>query len=208
MYLTGNKKNIDAQGFVLLFAILISSVVLAVGMGMYNITLQELQLSKVGRESQKAFYMADTGAECAFYWDRKYPGFTDSVFAYFGESKVLDNTIDIKCGGEDIRLSGGDANPTLHTAWKYPLVAPAYDDVDHTVTNDDISTQFIVNADSANWATTPCARVTVEKKKCGDSPSMFIQTTITSEGFSVCDFSNSSQAINRTFTNTYPESCN
>jgi hypothetical protein len=59
------------KGYTALFAVLVSSLVLAVGVGIINITLKEITLSGAGRESQLAFYAADTGAECAMYWDLK-----------------------------------------------------------------------------------------------------------------------------------------
>lgn len=64
-------KNLqsDNRGFALLFAVLTSSVLLSIGASIFNLTLKELVLSSSGRESQFAFYAADTGVECALYWD-------------------------------------------------------------------------------------------------------------------------------------------
>lgn len=66
-FLIGPKK----EGFAMLFAVLVSSVLLSVGVSIFNLTLKELVLSSSGRESQFAFYAADTGIECAIYWDFK-----------------------------------------------------------------------------------------------------------------------------------------
>lgn len=72
----------DTQaGFVLSFSVLIAGVLLSVGLAIFSITLKELLLSSGGRESQFAFYAADTGGECALYWDIKHPGYSGSVFA-------------------------------------------------------------------------------------------------------------------------------
>ncbi len=65
----------DARGFTLLYAVLMSSLLLTIGLGIFNITIKELLLSSAGRESQFAFYAADTGAECALYWDFKFDSF-------------------------------------------------------------------------------------------------------------------------------------
>lgn len=46
-----------------------ASIILAVGVSIISIALKQLQISTVGRESQYAFYAANTGAECALYWD-------------------------------------------------------------------------------------------------------------------------------------------
>ncbi len=62
------------RGFALLVAVLISSVVLAVGLSMLNITLKQFVFSGVGRESEIAFYAADAGMECALYWDASLAG--------------------------------------------------------------------------------------------------------------------------------------
>jgi len=67
------------QGFTLLFAVLISSLLLAIGLAIFNITIKEIILSSAGRESQFAFYAADTGAECALYWDLKGGAFSTST---------------------------------------------------------------------------------------------------------------------------------
>ena len=57
------------RGFALLFAILASSVLLSIGAAIWNIAFREVLLSSFGRESQSAFYVADTAIECAFFHD-------------------------------------------------------------------------------------------------------------------------------------------
>lgn len=57
------------RGFTLLLAALVSSIVLALGAAIYALAVKELELSSLGRDSQYAFFAADTGAECALYWD-------------------------------------------------------------------------------------------------------------------------------------------
>ena len=59
------------RGFALLFAILASSVLMSISVAIWNLALREVVLSSFGRESQVAFYAADTGTECALYWDIK-----------------------------------------------------------------------------------------------------------------------------------------
>lgn len=56
-----------SRGFTILFAVLISSVMLAVGIAIFNITIRELRLSSIVRDSEQAIYAADSGAECALY---------------------------------------------------------------------------------------------------------------------------------------------
>ncbi len=63
------KRKQAQRGFTLLLAVLISSILLALGSAIFNIVSKEIILSSSGRESQFAFYAADTGIECALYWD-------------------------------------------------------------------------------------------------------------------------------------------
>jgi len=77
------KKLPDLQarnrGFTLLLAALVASITLALGASIYEIAQKEVTLSSVGRDSQYAFYAADTAAECALYWDSRYQSFPTST---------------------------------------------------------------------------------------------------------------------------------
>ena len=68
------------RGFTLLLSILVVSVILSVSLGIFDIMTKELKLSGLGRESQIAFYAADAGVECFFYWEIKHPDLADSAF--------------------------------------------------------------------------------------------------------------------------------
>lgn len=63
----------NSSGYALLFAILVTSILLSAGLGISNIIYKELLLSAIGKQSAIAFYAADTGAECALYWERNAP---------------------------------------------------------------------------------------------------------------------------------------
>ena len=67
------------HGFTLLLAALISSIVLALGTSIFGIVQKELILSSIGRDSQHAFYAADSGAECALYWDIRHELFSGAT---------------------------------------------------------------------------------------------------------------------------------
>ena len=57
------------RGFTVLFAVIVSTLVLALGLGIVAITMKEIKLSGAGRDSELAFYAADSGLECAEYFD-------------------------------------------------------------------------------------------------------------------------------------------
>ena len=82
------KKN--ARGFTLLLAVLISSILIALGGALFDIVSKEILLSSAGKESQFAFYAADTGVECALYWDSK---------GMFSSSTPPTSGNPITCGG-------------------------------------------------------------------------------------------------------------
>ena len=63
------KLKAGSRGFTLLLAALVSSIVLAVGAAIFGIAQKQILLSSIGRDSQFAFYAADTAAECALFWD-------------------------------------------------------------------------------------------------------------------------------------------
>ena len=57
------------RGAVLLIAVLMTSVVLSVGMGIYQRTYKSLVFSSYWQQTQIAFASADAGFECALYLD-------------------------------------------------------------------------------------------------------------------------------------------
>lgn len=63
------KIKTQKRGAVLLISILVSSVVLIVGMGVYQRTYKELLIGSFWKQVQIAFASADAGLECAIYWD-------------------------------------------------------------------------------------------------------------------------------------------
>ena len=79
------------RGFTLLLAALVASIVLALGTSIFQLAQKELTLSSIGRDSQFAFYAADTGAECALYWDVRHQSFPTSP----------SRTADISCDNQD-----------------------------------------------------------------------------------------------------------
>jgi hypothetical protein len=82
---THNKK-----GFTILFAIVIVSVVVSIGISLSLLALKEFAFSNTLRESQFAYYAAETGTQCALYYLSSDPtSFTNNA------------TQHIICNGED-----------------------------------------------------------------------------------------------------------
>ncbi len=77
MSLKNNKKEkYSERGFVIFLTVLISSIVLFIGVSVYNILNKHLKMSRITQHSQVAFYAADAGVECALYSDLKQEKFS------------------------------------------------------------------------------------------------------------------------------------
>ncbi len=73
------KKN-TSSGFTLFVAIVLMSTILLIATGIVNLAVKQSLISSSGLSSQQAFYAADTGMECALYWDIHNPS-GQSAFA-------------------------------------------------------------------------------------------------------------------------------
>ncbi|MEM9336364.1 MAG: hypothetical protein AAGA35_00725 [Patescibacteria group bacterium] len=62
------RNTNEESGFVLLMTVIIVSIVLAIGLSILEISLKELQLSSLTRESEEAFHASNAGLECVRYW--------------------------------------------------------------------------------------------------------------------------------------------
>ncbi len=75
------KKN--KNGFILPFAILISTLILSVSLGVSTILVKEIFFSNLNRESFVAYYAADVAMECALSLDDNFVGaFGSGIFPY------------------------------------------------------------------------------------------------------------------------------
>lgn len=92
-------KKHDRRGFTLLLAALVATIVLSLGAAIYTIAFKQVVLSSIGRDSQLAFYAADTMAECALYWDVRQNIFSTSSSATFPM------TVFNMCLGEDVIIN-------------------------------------------------------------------------------------------------------
>lgn len=54
-------------------AIIVMGTLLLIAAGIASLAVRQSLISASGRESQLAFYAADTGIECALYWDVQNP---------------------------------------------------------------------------------------------------------------------------------------
>lgn len=143
-----NNKN-KRSGFTILIAVITAGILLIIAMSIGGIALKEQVLSTANKESQIAFYAADTGMECAMYWDQKRGAFTKNASG--SDSSALGN---VSCNG-----AGHTTNPV-----------PAGGSTDYSYT-------FIISGiPVGNSGATTCSVVIVTKDVNQDQVSTHIRS--------------------------------
>ncbi|MES2023142.1 MAG: hypothetical protein V4439_00470 [Patescibacteria group bacterium] len=104
-----NTKKFFKKGFVLLFAMVLSSIVLAIAFGVANIALKEINFSTSAKDTNEAFFASDVGVECALYL-----GKDPSAFGFTGTDS---SKITPSCAGTTLNLS--EPGPS----WIFSLLA-------------------------------------------------------------------------------------
>ena len=165
------------RGFTIFFAVLVASLALAIGLAILDLTLRQLQLSEVTSQSQYAIYAADTGAECALYWDNKCTFAGCTCTSYGGSSSCVTGT-GFATSTASTHLPAPDSGmicqgQDLPTLWGTPTEAGSA-----------ATTTFIMSA--AGSATGPCA--TVEVAKYVDAQG-YPRTNVYSFGHNTCNTS-------------------
>lgn len=200
-----NKKE---KGFTLLFAIFVAILVLSVGASIISVALKQSILSSTGRESQYAFYAANSALECALFWDLN-PGAAggsgvERVFPYDGsEGGTAEDSIhdydDVVCGWTEVYTGDevGTSEIAFTDGWSggsnsFTFEVAFGNDIDNGPGVPDIN-DFEY-----------CAQVTVEKGY--DSGEAKLVTSITSRGYNTCDPANEPRAVERGLLMQYTSS--
>jgi len=97
------------RGFTLLIAVILTSVLLSVGLALLDIAYKQVVLSSTARQSQYAFYAADSAMECALYWDQQM-----NAFSYTTPLST------IRCAATDISLSSSVSGGVRTTTFSTP----------------------------------------------------------------------------------------
>ncbi len=63
-------KNKNKKGYAILFTVVIVSAISVITAGLSSTAYKQLILSSLAKDSQTAFYQADTASDCALYADR------------------------------------------------------------------------------------------------------------------------------------------
>lgn len=147
------------RGFTLLLAALISSIVLSLGAAIFQIAQKQITLSGIGRDSQFAFYAADTAAECALYWDFRF-----GYFATTTPATVV--SPDPRCDGESMAVTVTEGDPSLSPYYPFTKASARMD--------------FFKNVSTTGGY---CAEVSVRKTL--DPSTNSVRTVVHADGYSV-----------------------
>ena len=108
------KKN---KGFTLLAAIVTTSLLLIVSFVVVNVAFKQLALSFSNEESQYAFFAAESGIECALYWDlngdtSQFATSTAGSITCNGQLIETGQSVPTTPSQSSLVGGGGSANPT------------------------------------------------------------------------------------------------
>ena len=102
-----------SEGVALLFVVLLTSVLFLVAMGISNVAYKELVFSLEARDSDLAFFAADTGLECGMYLYKKNPAPFDAGATVIFPTGV---SVPVTCTGVNPLLLQGDGPGLSHFA--------------------------------------------------------------------------------------------
>jgi len=158
---------------------LVGSLALAVGFAIYDLTVREIDLSAAASQSQYAIYAADTGVECALYWDSKAPALNgvSSIFATStGTGNAATSGSGTDCNDQNIVSRGTPTVPyaTSTSGWSAWAI---------TANSSAATTTFtLAIPNNGTPVQTYCAVVEVGKATI----SGVLYTTIISRGYNTC----------------------
>ena len=108
-----NKKAQTNRGIAIYLAVVVTAALVLVSFAVISLAIKEVGTSGAAKDSQGAFYAADSGVECALYWDLKNPS-GNSAFATSTGSIINCNAdaANLVTNGAISVGGGGNANPT------------------------------------------------------------------------------------------------
>lgn len=101
-------------GYIILFTVLIVTLILAMSLGIANVTVREQNLTRASRESRYALFAADTGGECVLYHYNKPTSYNDdSINPFHDIDSGAPRLVMLKCANQEIVPSVVTPSPAL-----------------------------------------------------------------------------------------------
>lgn len=115
-------KNNYQKGIAIFVAVIAVSALMLIALAISDISFKEQIISYAGRDSRIAFYAADTGVECALFYDLK--GGPDGTFR-FGTPGVPGST-GVSCASvATFQAADDDGSQAITTFYFNPSSSPA-----------------------------------------------------------------------------------
>ncbi len=159
------------RGVTVLIASLVASILLAIGLSIFNTTLKDLFFASTARDSGIAFYAADAAAECAQYWDYPKANMVDTFATSSASVKgttVGVNIWDPTTGG---RTCG---NQSIANGWNAVT----------TPTQAETTFTLIIPLGGTNYTSATVDVLKVTTTSPGNPAASTVKTTITAQGYS------------------------
>jgi len=108
--ITKYKQN--NRGVTLYVSIVVTSALLLVSFAIANVTFKQASIASINKDSHIAFFAADSGVECALYWDVKNTT-GGSAFATTSTSSISCNENAENPSNPNPKIVGGSATSTF-----------------------------------------------------------------------------------------------
>lgn len=104
------------SGYALLTSIILTATLALIAYAVANITLRQLAITTTNVESHNAFYAADSGLECAMYWDVKNPNNTS--YSAFDPNIPQ---VSVTCGGSTVLPTRTTSGSDVISSFQVPV---------------------------------------------------------------------------------------
>lgn len=157
------------KGFVILIAIVVSSLLVSLGMFIANIAYKELTLSTSAKASQRAFFIADSVIECALRHDFRDNGFVINEQDYANKGyDTSSSQIKMLCNNKLFSPDVITANPAANAvAGAIPAHYGDATSVYYISFADDTDGDSVISDQEARSQNSPYAKLEVIKNDIG-----------------------------------------
>lgn len=192
-FMVNHKEN--EKGFALIIAVLVAGVLVSITYIMFSIGLKQLSLSTASKQSQIAFYAADSGLECALFYDfvetQVFEQHVEDTDPSDGGISVVFNTPDLE-SIEEISCNGANAT----------YISQVYDNV----LKKTVSTTFTIQPPGKSLCSIVTVTKRVDNKNVNGLSIDRIATSVESLGYNICPDNNSNPLrVERGLIVNYPK---
>ncbi len=107
-----SRLKTDSSGIAIYIAITITGALVLVSFAIVSLALKQINISSAGRDSQAAFYAADSGVECALFWDAKNPNGQTAFSTSSPQTTV-------SCNADTSNPANATLSITRSSSWPY-----------------------------------------------------------------------------------------